>query len=236
MSYLIGHHNPLSKLKSNNYPKKETTPQILSDARVTIRANKGNDWTKTTAKDLYHVMMAREKITSRIRIKFHERNHEQIFKNCTNQYLPAPVRDHVFRKIHDLLPTKQRLKRCGYVKVDGCPDCGEVDDADHHIFCSNSRTVLNWIKRKIYIIRPEIEKETLTKLTHFDFKIHNDKKNNAVIWLLASMSLALWKSRKKSINNRTNLTIQLVNADINNLKQKRYYIKHFEQIPRGPFN
>ena len=122
MSSLIGHHNPLNKLKSNNYPKKETTPQILREALVTIRDNIGIDWTKTTAKDLYHAMLAPEKIRPRIKIKFPERNHEQIFKNCTNQYLPAPVRDHVFRKIHDLLPTKQRLKRCGYVNVDGCPD------------------------------------------------------------------------------------------------------------------
>ena len=236
LSYLLGFKNPL-KVKNNNLPKKDATPKIFRKAIeiMTVMTNQNPElnWQNTDAKSIYQILVKPETAEPRIIKKNPERNHEQIFKNINNKYLTPLQREHVMKQAHDILPTKQRLKRCHQSNGDKCTFCGEVETAEHHIWCNQSKPILEWTKRKLYSIETTLRSYDIVKIFYFDFKITNNKKNNSVTWLIAAMSLAIWKARKKGLKKINTDVFNQLGKELDKLKNKYYYKKHFEKIPGG---
>ena len=101
--------------------------------------------------------------------------------------LSPPTREHLFLTLHNLLLTRVRKKRLKIDTDDNCAHCKQAPEDIQHIFhCPASQPAVNWMRRKIDGIAPELAKENHFSIFTLNFSIVDSNRKFSVIWLVAN--------------------------------------------------
>ena len=68
-----------------------------------------------TVKKMYEILKNEKMKEPTIKQKNPAHNYENILKNISMNLFPPKINEFLFLYTHDILPTKQRLKRCKYI-------------------------------------------------------------------------------------------------------------------------
>ena len=238
LDYLTGMSNPFRT--NNNLPKKEKVNKIFNEVLHFIKKHKATveEWRMSTTKGLYECLLGRDTRKAAIEIKYPALSFNKIFINITNNHLPARVKEHFFLATHNLLPTRERLRRCGYTNNGACSLCGEADDYYHHLWCSESQPICRWLARKIAVIWQHFMSMDKKEVFKGNFKVNINKIHNTVTWLVANFSLSLWKARKKIVGRPPDRSVasdltKEVTKEINDKTKKlnKQKNRHFVDLP-----
>ena len=124
--YFLG-HSIRSMVSTINIPLKENPPKILKQFLQTLKTLKMSDPTldqkEYKTKDIYNTLMDNKEETKKIKEKNIAKQIENATKNINNKYIKPKQREHAYLQNNNILKTKERLKRCGYVGGNTCSLC-----------------------------------------------------------------------------------------------------------------
>ena len=123
----------------------------------------------------------------RIMTKYPNNNWTRIWQNFHTAWIPDTVRSTWYMVIHDILPTKERLKRIAKVDSDLCNQCGQTDTIHHRIIeCETGRDMWRWTQARIAAI---LRMNTCCVSDDWPFRpqfnLWPPQRHSAVVWILA---------------------------------------------------
>ena len=195
IAYIIGRRTPtdsttyllgpaLSHLITENKARKEKPNAIFTRTIQEVRKmeshNEEIDWRTASARNIYEMIIAKVIEKPAIEIKNPGKNYSKIYRNINNKFILPEEKEHLVKRVHDILPTRARLKRCGYSSNDRCRLCGQKETAIHISLCETSQPTLKWTKRKINKITNQLKDLPDENLVTMDFYIDNVKERNTV--------------------------------------------------------
>ena len=171
-------------------------------------------------------------VPCRIEQKFSDKVWERIWSNAKVQGLPSEFSSFVWRMIHDLLPTKQRLFRLQITGTpsDLCTHCSKdkTEDLVHALFeCDfnggSGPFLLNILKDVSTTLHPQ-------QLLLLDLDLA-DERRLPVVYSISCVLSCIWRHRleKKSID--THKVRATMEASINILRKSRFR-KSAEMVDR----
>ena len=112
-------------------------------------------------------------------------------------------REIIYKYLHEILPTKKRLKDIRRIADSTCEYCTQEESNIHFVFqCEHYSAVVIWfiniLERFCGIRNPQ-----LMKLSFLDMPKINRKCKNATIMLMSSYIVTMWKARKSNMNSST---------------------------------
>jgi len=228
MEYLLGYEAKFIKSPEPG-PKKETTPlffkQILKKAKKMKQNNPDLTWTEINAKKIYELLV---KVTKPKIFNNNPTNNYQLTLRNINKINHLPeTKEFLFQFMHNILPTKVRLKRCRANIETDCAHCEDTpEDREHILRCPSSKAAITWMMNQIAKITDSeaLNNLTVQQILYLDFNINDKKENTKVAWITAHFCLTLWKERKI---NKTN---QISFKTITKTKQAlQFYKNHNKQ-------
>jgi len=142
--------------------------------------------------------------------------------------LSPPTREHLFFTLHNLLLTRVRKKNLKIAMGDNCTHRKQAPEDIQHIFhCPASQPAVNWIRRKIDRISPELAKENNFSIFTLNFSIFDPNRKFSVIWLEANFITAIWHSRIEPGDNIIARVLGDMKPNIENLKKTQLYSNCF---------
>jgi hypothetical protein len=142
--------------------------------------------------------------------------------------LSPPTREHLFFTLHNLLLTRVRKKRLKIDTDDNCTHCKQAPEDIQHIFlCPASQPAVNWMRRKIDGIAPELAKENHFSNFTLNFSIVDSNRKFSVIWLIANFINAIWHLRIEPTDNIIARVLADMKPKIENLKKTQLYSNCF---------
>ena len=209
LDYLLGIKMKIFK-KTTTGPKKETIPTIFktaTDQAIEMqRRHPDINWKETTSKQLYEIWRSITPLTPKIVMKNPQINYRQTFVNLNEKYHLPESKEHIFQLVHDILPTKVRLKRIYPAQINNiCEQCKLTPEDTKHIYgCKTSKPAVVWLMRRIGKMTgdPSLDQLSVDDILNLNFSLKDKKENNNVVNLIAVFSLMLWNARKKKNPNQ----------------------------------
>jgi len=195
MEYLLGYEAKFIKSPEPG-PKKETTPlffkQILKKAKKMKQNNPDLTWTEINAKKIYELLV---KVTKPKIFNNNPTNNYQLTLRNINKINHLPeTKEFLFQFMHNILPTKVRLKRCRANIETDCAHCEDTpEDREHILRCPSSKAAITWMMNQIAKITDSeaLNNLTVQQILYLDFNINDKKENTKVAWITAHFCLTL---------------------------------------------
>ena len=127
-------------------------------------------------------------------------NKELSFKHMNFKYINIREREIIFKVLHGILTTKQRLHQIKKIDSPLCTLCN-VNESITHMFCEciKVKNVMLYYKKILEFIC-NIRISSMSKLIYFDIKNENRIIDNTVIVLTAGYISNIWYNRDKELS------------------------------------
>ena len=206
-SYHIGPVNPFLNFQTNSIAKIERPTDTFSIAIQQIKElkieNPTIDWPLITTKLLYNLIVEKSFIRPQIFEKKPQIVISKQLKNIKNVYVSPLAKQHAFLTVHNILPTRDRMKRCRLAHDTNCPYCLETEDVHHITTCIAYTPIIKYFIRKIIDIYSPLEELHPCQILKMNFSVANSRILNVLVWLITTFHLIIWKSRKKTLTKET---------------------------------
>ena len=128
----------------------------------------------------------------------------------------------LFKMMHDVLPTQERIARTKPRASPSCPlpGCGGAVENRAHalVLCEGNNGVGQRVLRCLASYMPDVEVEAALRL---EFVVEEDVEL-PLVWMLATVFLAIWKLRKEQSRVELYEVRATLEAKINLLRETRY--------------
>ena len=135
--------------------------------------------------DLYWILVKKYWKKPKIIEKEPEKNFKTIFKNLERNKLKPNIKEHMILYTHNILPTKERLKKTGRLKNQNCRFCNKAETKTHITNCNIFEPAKKWILGKIRNLEPTIS-ATDEEMLNLEFEPTSEKKRNSMIYLISN--------------------------------------------------
>ena len=148
-----------------------------------------------------------------------------IWKRARMPGLSNDSRSFLFKLLHNILPTQERLfriTRTTFSDVCVCCDSGLTDNVWNHSFtaCSHTLPAMNWLMSSLSSFDPSTN---LDKIIWLQVDTTNETNELAAIWLIAETMSYAWSRRR----TRSNISIPSLITDLltkaNHLQNTSHY-------------
>jgi hypothetical protein len=168
-------------------------------------ANADRNWSNITPKEIYQFLVGSTTPEPKIFTNPPVTNPKRALTNMLNPVLSQLEREHVFFTLHNLLPTRVRLKRCNRIPPPGtdiCIKCRQAPEDGYHVFlCVASQPAVAWMRRKLNKLDSSMECLATQEIFFLDFKLPDRKRHNTAVWLATNFSETLFKTRHNNSRN-----------------------------------
>ena len=154
-----------------------------------------------TSKFLYQMIAEFYTMPPKILTKFPLTNSKHSFKNIDSPFLRPQAKEHIFLMRHDILTTKERLLKCRQIESAKCHYCNNTETLLHIPNCPVSQPSIKWLLRVLSKMDDNFNILPTINILSLNFKLKNKKKHKTAIYITSEFLLALWKSRKKKLQN-----------------------------------
>lgn len=185
--------------------------------------------TRPNTKATYKHLMTEQNIIPRIHSKYPLENLKTVLANIRNWILDPIDKEHMFFQLHDILTTKQRLKKCKQILSGNCDYCGQEETLAHIYACYTSQPVMKWLIRQLKKIDTNLAEINIGKILTLNFNLTDKKKQHTALWLVSKFARAIWLARKAE-THKTQLLPEIkmtIKNEIIDLKASKAY--HFCQ-------
>ena len=185
---------------NNKGPNCENPPEFLKSIVKTIKFlnNHININPSLITKQIYVILLSQIKQTPKIITKNPNTNFKPIFQSINKPFLSNQIKEHMFKQIHNILPTKDRIRKCLRLIDVQCDNCNQEENLKHLFKCKKTEPATKFIMRRIENLYKDQYSPRIKDILLFNFP-KPEKSRNMAIWLSANFSLILWKKRKKQI-------------------------------------
>ena len=128
-------------------------------------------------------------------------NWKFIWKEASSVFIMLNEREMIYKYLHEILPTKKRLKDIRRIADSTCEYCAQEESNIHFVFqCERYSAVVIWFKNLLERFCG-IRNPQLIKLSFFDLPKVNRKCKNATVMLMSSYIVSMWQARKSNMNS-----------------------------------
>ena len=152
-----------------------------------------------SVKEVYSVVMDCEDYKPKIESLYPLFNWSQIWKYVNNKYIDKKSREIVYRYIHEILNTNDRLHMMKILNENKCLFCGSIENNMHMFyFCPSLKNILIWLKT---ILKKfcKIETESLLWILKLNFKTPSKKDENTALVILSDFISGVWYGRSMGL-------------------------------------
>lgn len=173
------------------------TPPFYFEAidilRVVVKLNK---FPSVTAKTVYWTLIGLEKFQSRIEQNYPLFDWKVIWGNVFNKYIDIDSRVILYKYVHEILMTNDRLYMMKIASENKCLNCGELDTNMHLMyFCPLAKNLINWFKTLFHKLC-NVKTKNFIKILKLDFDPYTIKDKNTAVILIAEYITGVWYGRK----------------------------------------
>ena len=148
-------------------------------------------------------------------------NWSSIWKNLSSAYILVHEREIMYKHLHEILPTKKRLKDIRKIESSICDHCNQEESNTHFVYqCERHVEVLIWFKSLLQKYC-NLNNPQLIKLCFLFIPKMDKKCKNATIMLMSTFIVSMWQIRNNEMNQ--NACKRFIKGK---LLQKQQFIKH----------
>ena len=127
-------------------------------------------------------------------------NWASIWKNLSSVYILVNEREILYKYLHEILPTKNRLKEIHSLASSICDNCTHEESNTHFVYqCERHTEVLIWynnlLQKYCNLSNPQLIKLCFLLIPKVDKKC-----KNATIMLMSTFIVSMWQVRKSDMN------------------------------------
>ena len=124
----------------------------------------------------------------------------EIWDRLNRPVINSHVRDIMFLVIHNILPTRDRLKRLNQCRSDQCEQGDGVEDVEHLFTgCVRTQVAWAWCRRKIMHLMPDLGNYPSNfELIHLAYDSMMD---DEILWLVAQYCAYVYGQKKQKAHN-----------------------------------
>ena len=150
-------------------------------------------------------------------------NWSYIWKNISSVFILLTERETIYKYIHEILPTKKRLKDIRQVATSTCDYCPQEESNIHFVYqCERYADVIHWFKSTLENLTG-LRNPQFIKLSLLETPKVNKKSRNAIIMLMSTYIVTIWHARQN--NMTSNVAINFMKGNF--LKKKRHLMYIF---------
>merc|ERR1712240_194841 len=127
-------------------------------------------------------------------------NWSSIWKNLSSVYILLNEREIMYKYLHEILPTKKRLKDIRVSQNSICDHCTHEESNTHFVYqCECHREIIIWFKSLLrkycYLDNPQLIKLCFLVTPNID-----KKSKNAIIMFMSTFIVSMWQVRDGNMN------------------------------------
>ena len=126
-------------------------------------------------------------------------NWPNIWNYVNNKYIDKNSREIVYRYVHEILNTSDRLHMMNITTGNTCSYCGNIENNMHFMyFCPSAKHILTWFK---LLLRKccRLKTESWLKIFKLDFEAETKIDGNTAIVLLTDFISGMWYGRSMGL-------------------------------------
>ena len=167
--------------------------ELISLLRIVIKMK---DYPCLKSKNIYWFLLQIKDLKPNIESSYPLFDWNNIWKNVNSKFIDPHDRQIIFKYIHEVLATKDRLFMMNMTNSNACAYCGGIENVMHLIyFCPMNKNVIDWITKLLKRICNIKTKEFL-KVLKFDFVTSSNKDRNSALILLCDYLVGVWHASK----------------------------------------
>ena len=148
------------------------------------------------SKQVYWFMITDEAFTTKIESNYPLFNWKIIWENLNNKWIDAINREILFKYIHEVLATKDRLFMMSITDNHLCRYCGEPENIMHLVyFCSLSIPLVTWMKNLLVRVC-NIKTGSFLRILKLDFIAYSKRDRNTAVIMLSDYISGIWYGHK----------------------------------------
>ena len=173
-----------------------------------------------TAKQIYQEIIPKCKPT--IENCYGLYNWSSIWKNISSKYILLNEREIMYKYLHEILPTRKRLKDIRVLESSMCDHCTQEESNTHFVYqCERHSEVVIWFKN---LLRKycQLDNPQLIKLCFLVVPKIDKKSKNATIMLMSTFIVSMWQVRDSNMNQ--NVVKRFIKRKLFQKQQSMKYI------------
>ena len=191
-----------------------------------------NGFPNITSKSIYENIIPKHKPS--IESLYGLYNWESIWENVPSKFIMLNERETIYKFLHEILPTKKRLKDIRRIPSSICDFCTHEESNMHVVYqCERYKDVVTWFKNILEKFCG-IRNPQLLRLSFLEIPKVDRKCKNAIIMLMSSYIVGMWQARKSNLN--TNVAKNFIKSKFLQKKRQLWYIfgdKMENVLPKG---
>ena len=125
---------------------------------------------------------------------------KSIWNNLCSAFILLNERETLYKYLHEILPTKKRLKDIRSIACSKCDYCTQEESNIHVVYqCERYTEVATWFKNILYTFC-ELRNPQLIKLSFLIIPKVNLKLKNTVLFLISTYIVSIWQSRQNNMD------------------------------------
>ena len=167
--------------------------ELITILRLAIKTR---TFPAVNVKSIYRVLMDNDKYQSRAELNYPLFNWKEIWENVFNVYIEIDSRVILYKYIHEILTTNERLYMLKISDDNKCLNCGELDSNMHLLyFCSLAKNLIEWFKILFFKLC-KVKAKSFIQILRLDFKPCTTKDRNTAAVLIAEYVTGVWYGHK----------------------------------------
>ena len=128
-------------------------------------------------------------------------NWKQIWNNLASNLILHTERETLFKYLHEILPTKKRLKDIRYIPSATCDHCPQEESNIHVVYqCSKYKEVSVWFSNILKKLA-DIDDPQFIRLSFMEIPKMDIKAKNAAIFMLSTYIVSMWQARQSNMDH-----------------------------------
>ena len=162
---------------------------LIDSLRIIVKLKQ---YPLVNAKDIYWALMERNRTQPKAELNYPLFNWKEIWTNVFNKYIEINSRVVLFKFIHEILATKERLHMLKISDEYRCINCGETENNMHlFYFCPLSKNLISWFK-DFFFRMCNVKTNNFIKILKLDFKPFTLKDRNTANVLISDYVAGVW--------------------------------------------
>ena len=176
------------------------TPPFYSDLIDVLRCVARLDtFPVVNTKRIYCTIMNNDTFQARVEVNYPLFDWRDIWKNIFNLYIELDSRVILYKYVHEVLATNERLYMLSISTENRCLNCGELDNNMHlFYFCSLAKNLVKWFKTLFFKLW-KVKTQNFVQILILDFQPFTLKDRNTGTVLLAEYITGIWFGKKVGI-------------------------------------
>ena len=203
-----------------------STP-YYNEVIITLRkVIKMENYPEVKAKHIYWYLINSEGYAPKVVENYPLFDWDRIWENVNNKLIDTYDREILYKYVHEVLATRDRLYMMNISTNRECGYCKEPESVMHIMyFCKYNMNVLSWFS-KLLMDLCNIKTKSILKILKLEFEAYSSRDRNTAIMLITNYITGIWYSYKLGIKKENENVIKFIRLRV--IRNRYILIKAYE--------